>query len=221
LHNLKFTHIMIQSFITFIEQVVIPYGALGVFFAEVIEEIIVPIPSALVLFTAGFVLLKDLVGFELLRNLIFVIAIPGALGLTLGSTFVYYLSYYGGKPFIEKYGRYLGISWQEILDFDEKMNKSVYDEYLFVFVRIIPIVPSSLITVFAGVTRMPIRKYLTLTFIGSIIKAAVYAYVGYQVGELYYVYAEKISKYESVGLSIIILVVASFFSYRIYKKYSK
>ncbi len=212
---------MIQSFITFIEQVVIPYGALGVFFAEVIEEIIVPIPSALVLFTAGFVLLKGTVSFELLRNLIFVIAIPGALGLTLGSTFVYYLSYYGGKPFIIKYGSYLGISWQEILDFDEKMNKSVYDEYVFVLARTIPIVPSSLIAVFAGVTRMPIKKYLILTFIGSIIKAATYAYVGYRVGELYQVYAEKIGQYEDMGLTLIIFVMATFFSYRIYKKYSK
>ena len=210
---------MIHSFITFIEQVIIPYGALGVFLAEIMEEIVVPIPSALVLFTSGFVLLKGAVSFELLKNLIFIIGIPGTIGLTLGSLVIYYLSFYGGKTFILKYGNYLGISWQEVLDFDEKMNKSIYDEYLFIFARIIPLVPSSLIAVFAGVTRMPVKKYIILTFIGSIIKATVYGYVGYQVGELYHVYAEKVGQYEGIGLVIIATTVFVFLSYRIYKKY--
>lgn len=93
---------MIHSFITFIEQIVLPMGALGVFFAEIIEEIIVPIPSALVLLTSGFIFLKGDFGIDVIKNLLFVIAIPGALGLTLGSLVIYYLSFYGGKPFIEK-----------------------------------------------------------------------------------------------------------------------
>ena len=75
----------------------IPLGAMGVFFAEIIEEVVVPIPSALVLFTSGFILLSGEVSYEFFKDLIFVITIPGALGLTLGSTVIYYLAYYGGK----------------------------------------------------------------------------------------------------------------------------
>ncbi|TSC70662.1 MAG: hypothetical protein CEO12_242 [Parcubacteria group bacterium Gr01-1014_46] len=212
---------MIYSFIQFIEHIVIPLGALGVFFAEVIEEIVVPIPSALILFTSGFVLLKGETSLELLRNLFFIITLPGALGLTLGSTVIYCLGFYGGKPFIEKYGSYLGISWSEVLDFDDKMNKSKYDEYLFVFARILPIVPSSLIAVFSGVTRMPIKKYILLTFVASIVKASIYAYIGYKVGEVYYIYAKQISNMENTGFVVAILLIVAFIVYRIYRKYYK
>lgn len=210
---------MIHSFITFIEQVVIPFGAIGVFFAEIIEEIIVPIPSALVLFTSGFILLQGEISFNLFRDLIFIITIPGAIGLTIGSTFIYYLGYKGGKPFIEKYGKYFDVRWQEVLEFDEKLNNSKYDEYIFVFARIIPLVPSSVIAMFAGVTRMPIKKYLFLTLIGATIKSFIYGFVGYMVGDLYKEYAEQISRFEDIGLGLVALTFFGFISYRLYKKY--
>lgn len=213
---------MIHSFITFIEQIVIPFGGLGVFLAEVIEEVVVPIPSALVLFTSGFILLQGETSFSFFRDLIFIITIPGAVGLTLGSTFIYFLGYKGGKPFIEKYGKYFEVSWQEVLDFDERLNKSKYDEYIFVFARIIPLVPSSVIAMFAGVTRMPLKKYLILTLIGATIKSFIYGYIGYEVGDLYRVYAESIAKFENLGLILIFIFGLLFIGYRVYtRKFKK
>jgi membrane protein DedA with SNARE-associated domain len=212
---------MIHSFITFIEQIVLPMGALGVFFAEIIEEVIVPIPSALVLLTSGFIFLKGEFSVLIVKDLLFVIAIPGALGLTVGSLVIYYLSFYGGKPFIEKFGSFLGIEWQEVLDFDEKMNKSKYDEFLFVFARIIPVVPSSLVAIFSGVTRMPVKKYTILTLLGSFIKALIYGFVGYLVGDLYRAYAYKIAGIEKVGLIVCAVLFVLFILYRVYKKYYK
>jgi membrane protein DedA with SNARE-associated domain len=213
---------MIHSFITFIEQIVIPFGGLGVFLAEVIEEVIVPIPSAFVLFTSGFILLQGETSFSFFRDLIFIITIPGAVGLTLGSTFIYFLGYKGGKPFIEKYGKYFEVSWQEVLDFDERLNKSKYDEYIFVFARIIPFVPSSVIAMFAGVTRMPLKKYLILTLIGATIKSFIYGYIGYEVGDLYRVYAESIAKFENLGLILIFIFGLLFIGYRVYtRKFKK
>ncbi len=212
---------MIHSFITFIENIIIPMGWMGVFFAEILEEVIVPIPSALVLFTSGFVLLSGETSFEFFKDLLFVITIPGAIGLTIGSLFIYFIGYYGGKPVIEKYGSYLGVSWQEFVDFDEKMNKSQYDEVLFVAARIIPIVPSSLVAIFGGLTRMPLKKYITLTLIGAFIKAMIYGFVGYKVGYLYKQYAEQVGHFEDIGLLIIALSIFVFLSNRVYKKYLK
>ncbi len=212
---------MILSFITFIEQIIIPLGAMGVFFAEILEEVIVPIPSALVLFTSGFVLLNGEISFEFFKDLLFIITIPGAIGLTLGSLVIYFLGYYGGKPVIEKYGSYLGVSWDEFVLFDEKMNKSKYDEVLFVSARIVPIVPSALIAFFGGLTRMPLKKYITLTLIGAFFKAMIYGFVGYKVGHLYKQYAEQIGHYEDIGLIVVVLVVLLFLSNRVYKKYFK
>ncbi len=212
---------MLHSLITFLEQIVIPLGAFGVFFAEILEEVIVPIPSALILFMSGFLLLQGDFSLNLLKDLIFIITIPGALGLTIGSLFVYYLAFYGGKASIEKYGDYLGIKWQEVVDFDEKMNKSKYDEILFVLARIIPIVPSALVAVFGGLTRMPLKKYLVLTFVGALVKSMLYGFVGYKVGYLYKQYAEQVSKFEKIGLIIIAVSVILFILNRVYKKYFK
>lgn len=212
---------MIHTIISFIEKIVIPFGPFGVFFAEIIEEVIVPIPSAMVLFTAGFVLLKGDLSLSLIKDLIFVITLPASLGLTLGSLVIYSLGFYGGKPFIEKYGKFIDVSWQGVLDFDEKLNNSKYDELLFVMARIIPIVPSSLLAIFGGVTRMPVRKYIILTFLGSLLKALIYGFVGYKVGDLYSVYAEKVASLEGVGLKVVVAVFISFVGYKIYKKYKK
>lgn len=99
------------------------------------------------------------------------------------------------------------------------MNKSKYDEFLFVFARIIPVVPSSLVAIFSGVTRMPVRKYTVLTLVGSFIKAIVYGLVGYLVGDLYRTYAYKIADIEKAGLIVFALIFILFIIYRIYKKY--
>lgn len=210
---------MIHSFITFIENIIIPMGWMGVFFAEILEEVIVPIPSALVLFTSGFILLDGEISPSFFKDLLFVITIPGAIGLTLGSLFIYYLTFYGGKLVIEKYGGYLGVSWQEFVDFDERMNKSKYDEFLFVVSRIVPIVPSSLVAVFGGLTRMPLKKYITLTLVGAFFKAMIYGFVGYKVGYLYKQYAEQVGHFEDIGLVIIFITIMVFLSNRVYKKY--
>ncbi len=207
---------LIQS----IEHAVLPMGAFGVFLAEIIEEIVAPIPSALVLLTAGFVFLKGAFSFALLTKLIFVVVIPGALGLTLGSLFVYYIFYYGGKIFIDAYGSFFGITWSEIVKFEEKMKGSAFDEYLFLSARIVPLVPSVVIAVYGGVTRMDIKKYILLTFVGSLIKAFILGLIGYKVGSVYSVYAQKIASVENAVLIGICICAVFFIGYRMYRKYT-
>lgn len=208
---------MIHSFIQFVEQIILPLGVIGVFLAEVIEEIIVPIPSALVLLTSGFIFLEGPLSGQLLLDLVLKIAIPASLGLTLGSLVVYYFAFYGGKIVIDKYSGFLGITWQEVLSFEDRMNKSKYDEAVFIFIRVVPIVPSSLVAIFSGVTRMPIKKYLTLTLLGSFIKAMVLGFVGYKVGNLYRQYAEQIGRVENTSLKVVLGLFVCFILYRVYK----
>jgi len=213
--------IMIHTLIQIIEHSILPLGAFGVFLAEIIEEVIVPIPSSIILLTSGFIFLKGLVGIELYKNLFLTVALPGALGLTLGSVVIYYCAYYGGKAFLDTYGKFLDITWDDVLAFDEKMNTSKYDEFLFISARIVPMVPSVLIAIFGGATRMPIRKYVLLTLIGAFIKASIMAFIGYKVGDLYYKYAAQIASIEKMGLMLIILASICFIGYRKYKKRQK
>jgi membrane protein DedA with SNARE-associated domain len=75
---------------------------------------------------------------------------------------------------------------------------------------------------FAGVTRMPLKKYLILTLIGATIKSFIYGYIGYEVGDLYRVYAESIAKFENLGLILIFILGVFFIGYRVYtRKFKK
>ena len=102
---------MIASIIAYLNQVVLPLGAGGVFLASVIEEVISPVPSPVVQMAAGFFFLSGPFSPSLLFTLVFVVVIPVALGVTVGSLVLYYLAYYAGKPLLLRWGRYIGISW--------------------------------------------------------------------------------------------------------------
>ncbi|MHB1316578.1 MAG: DedA family protein [Minisyncoccota bacterium] len=205
---------MIHSIIDILTQYAVPLGWFGVFIAEVIEEIVVPIPSSIILLGAGFIFLKGTFTLNLLWTLLFTIAIPAATGLTLGSFVIYILAYKGGKLFLDKYGNWVGIRWSDIESMNERFNSGNLDELSIIIARVFPIIPSVLIAVFCGLIRMPYKKYIYLTFVGAFFKALLLAIVGWQVGRFYIKYASIISRVENTVLIIIILGVVSFILYR-------
>ena len=128
---------MIDVFITFIESIVIGYGAFGVFFAALIEQIIAPIPSPLIPIMAGFFLLPahGLFWNVLWQNM-FIIALPTSLGITLGSLIFYLLTYWGGKPIIEKSKKWIGLRWEDLEKIKQKLNHSQSDEFILSLIHI-------------------------------------------------------------------------------------
>lgn len=110
------------------------YGSLGIFALGIMEEIFLPVPSSLSLMAAGFLMLTgELSVLELVLKALFYIAIPGALGLALGSLFLYYLGVKGGRPFIEKFGRYMGFSWESVVKMEERFKGTKRDEWTLFF----------------------------------------------------------------------------------------
>lgn len=197
---------MIESLLIFLEKVVIPLGASGVFLASVIEEVIAPIPSALVMTMAGFLFLEGPVNMSNILALIFKVALPGAVGVTLGSLAVYGLAWWGGKQVIERWGKWIGLYWHDIEVIDARLEGSRKDELVVVVARILPIVPSVAISAICGLLRMNLVKYLYLSFIGIFVRALILGTIGWQVGNAYYRYAEIISRYEKIGLALIVVL---------------
>lgn len=209
---------MIETVIGLLEHYIIPLGGFGVFLAEVIEEVIVPIPSAMILLGSGFLFLKGPLTLSLTYTLIFTIVIPATLGLTLGSLVIYGLAYTGGKPFLDKYGRWLGVDWTDIEVVNQKFATGVFDEWSLVLARVFPIIPSVLIAAFCGLTRLPVRKYITLTLIGAFFKALFLGLIGWQVGALYLKYADIIGHIENTVFALVILGTIGFIAYRKFKR---
>jgi len=204
---------MLNIVIAQLEVVIREYGAVGVFLAALLEEIIAPIPSSLVAMFAGFFLVPieytwpQAIGVSFLE-----VAIPMSVGITIGSLIFYVVAYFGGKPIIIRYGKWFGLSWELIEKTEERFIKGHKDEIILLSLRSLPFVPSVAVSVFCGLVRYPIKTFITLSFIGSLIRSTIMAMIGWQVRDAYVAYAKTISQIESlVFVAMIIALVAFLF----------
>lgn len=201
---------MIESLVFFLEKVIVPYGALGVFTATFIEEVIAFIPSTVVLLASGFLFLSDNVfSVSYLSELLLIIVIPAALGMTLGSLVMYGIGYVSGKPAISRFGKYFGISWNDVEKAEARFSKSSGDEIALVLARAFPVIPNTAISALCGLIRFPILKYSLLSFIGLGIRALVLGVIGAEVGVVYKTYSQSFEvaeKYILAGLAVVALV---------------
>ena len=209
---------MLNAFIDYIQSIVVEFGAWGVFIAAIIEQIIAPIPSPLIPIMAGFFLLP-VNGFllDVLLKSIYLIALPYAFGVILGSLLIYFLGYFGGKPIIEKSKKWFGFSWEDLEKIKKKLNKSQSDEFTLFILWFLPIIPSAAIAIFCGIVRYSLFKYILLGISGLFFRAIIIGLIGWQAGELYYVAAEQISLIENyilIGLGLLILVGIIFLFYK-------
>lgn len=201
---------MIESLLHFLQANVLPWGAWGVFLASVVEEVIAPIPSALVMTMSGFLFVTGPFSAEALSSLIFKVALPAALGVTLGSYAIYFAARYGGRFVIEKWGKYLGLYWSDIEKLGSRLSGTRKDEILIGGARVLPIVPSVAISAFCGILQMNLLKYSLVSFIGIFFRGLILGVLGWQAGELYEKYATAVSAAENVVLVSTILFFAIF-----------
>lgn len=149
----------------------------GVVALMAVESACIPLPSELIMPLAGWMLIKER---SLAVTYILVAGAYGALGNTIGSAVAYGVGMWGGRPFLEKYGKYIFISRHD-LDladrwFDKSGNWSIFVS------RLLPVV-RTFISFPAGIARMHFVKFLAFTFLGSFIWSVGLAYGGYQLGE--------------------------------------
>ncbi len=205
---------MIESLISFLQIHIIPLGAIGVFLASIIEEVVAPIPSAFVLLTAGFLFLTGITGLNFFFTILLKIIVPAAFGIVIGSLFVYGLAYRFGKPFIERFEKWLGLKWEDIEKTEKRFARGPKDD-LFIFIaRAVPIIPSVAISAISGLFRIPIRTYLVASFLGILVRATLLGLLGWQIGNFYEKYAEVISKFENDILIGTVLVLLIWLIYR-------
>jgi membrane protein DedA with SNARE-associated domain len=174
----------------FIDQIVIPFlnslygavGYVGVLVAMTIESAMIPLPSELILPYAGF-LVSDASQLEPLTHGpwgFWIVVVAATVGNTLGSLIAYAIGAYGGRPFLERYGRYLLIRPHEI-----ELADRFFAEHgaATVFVgRLLPIV-RTFISFPAGVARMPLRRFVAYSTAGALIWSTLLLYAGTVLGE--------------------------------------
>jgi membrane protein DedA with SNARE-associated domain len=175
--------------LAFIDQIVIPFlnglyghvGYLGVGIAMAIESAMIPLPSELILPYAGF-LISDASQVEPLTHgpwSYWIVVIVATIGNTIGSVIGYGIGAWGGRPFLERWGRYLLIRPHEI-DLAERWFQE-YGPAAAFFSRLLPIV-RTFISFPAGVARMPLRTFIAYSTLGALPWSMALVFAGTQLG---------------------------------------
>ena len=164
---------IITAIASWIEGVISSLGYFGVIFFMALESCNIPIPSEIILSFAGVLVDKGEMNFH-------IAAWSAAFGCLLGSIPSYYLGYWGGRKFIENYGKYFFVSKKDLENADKWVNK--YGDWAFFICRMLPIV-RTFISLPAGILRAKKRIFFTLTFVGSLIWCYLLTYIGIKLGE--------------------------------------
>jgi membrane protein DedA with SNARE-associated domain len=170
-------HAIEQQIVHFLEMLFTTMGWPGVVVIMGLESANIPIPSEVTMPLAGW-MLAEAQGRSQLYALL-AGGFYGALGCTLGSVASYYLGAWGGRPLLEKYGRYILISQHDIEWADRWFER--WGEPTAFFSRLLPIV-RTFISLPAGVARMPFWRFTAYTFVGSFIWCSALAWGGYLFG---------------------------------------
>ena len=149
----------------------------GVVALMAIESACIPFPSELIMPLAGWMLIKAQ---SLSVAQVFLAGLYGAAGNTIGSAVAYGVGVWGGRPFLEKYGKYVLLSHHDLDLADRWFSKS--GGWSVFGARLLPVV-RTFISLPAGIARMSLPKFFAYTFIGSFIWSTALAYGGYQLGE--------------------------------------
>lgn len=135
-------------------------------------ELLGTVPTSFVL-AGQMLLLENPPSIKLLLEIIFFINLPIGIGTALGSLPHYWLAFFGGKPAIEKFKKYTRVSWEDVEKFETKFFKRWYDESAFFLLRVIPLIPTVPLNLFAGILRMKLPTYIILTALGITLRMAI------------------------------------------------
>jgi membrane protein DedA with SNARE-associated domain len=208
--------------LAFLDQIVIPFltnlygaiGYLGVFVASVIESAMIPLPSELILPFAGF-LVSDSTAIEPITHgpwNFWIVVIAATAGNVVGSLIAYGIGAWGGRPFLERYGRYLLIRPHEI-DAAERFFARWGGPTVF-FTRFLPVV-RTFISFPAGVVRMPLGRFVVYSAAGAFLWSVALVYAGTVLGENWVDIRHALQPFDTLILVVVVIAVIAFIWWRL------
>lgn len=198
---------MLEELARIVKQIVLDLGYPGLFVLIVLESTMVPVPSLLVMPFAGFLASQG--DFSLPA----ILAINSA-GAVTGSSLSYWLGAAGGKPLLLRYGKYVFVRARDIEKTEQYFARHG-GKTIFIG-RFLPVV-RHLISIPAGIARMPLPSFLTLTFLGATLWGGGLMILGYELGSRWESVANKLKRVDLViaaGVVLVILAIAIRFMLR-------
>ncbi|HYG99225.1 MAG TPA: DedA family protein [Terriglobales bacterium] len=195
---------MIEQFFAlafqFIRWVIDSTGYAGIVILMAIESACIPLPSELIMPFAGYLASEG-------RFNLWLAATAGAIGCNLGSVLAYEIGYYGGRPLVEKYGKYILLNKRD-MEHAEKFFGRYGDVAIFVG-RLLPVI-RTFIALPAGVSKMPRGRFHLYTFIGSWPWCYGLAWIGQKMGERWMEIKPYFLQFKEVIAVLLVLAVVWF-----------
>ena len=155
------------------------WGYIFIFVFMTIESSFIPFPSEVVMIPAGFLAARGELSGGSPLVCVSLAVLVGILGSLAGAFVNYYLALWVGKPFLEKYGKYFFIKPEPLARACEVFNK--YGAATTFICRLIPVI-RQLISIPAGIAKMPLAPFTFFTALGAGIWTIILAAVGYILG---------------------------------------
>ena len=172
-----------------------------------IESACIPIPSEVIMPLAGWMLIKNLslpIAFNLLAGVL------GAIGCTIGSLAAYWVGAKGGRPFLNKYGKYVLITPHD-LDRADKWFQNNGDWAIFI-TRLMPLI-RSFISLPAGIAKMRIGKFIIYTLAGSFIWCTALSLGGFFLGQSWDKIRTAMRPFDPLIIGLVVILIG-FYIYR-------
>lgn len=183
------------------------FGYLGMFLGMVLEAVIIVIPSELILATGGILASRGIFSFW---PTFFV----GLFGSVFCAIVIYFMGYFGGIPFIKKYGKYFFMKEEDLLKSDSWFSK--YGLIASLIGRNIPIV-RTLISLPIGIARLSFSKFVLYTIVGSIPWTFLFVYFGFALGNKWTILKDFTDRLKVPIILLLIIYLISKIYYKIKK----
>lgn len=164
---------ILEILTAFIVATISTLGYGGIVLLMAIESACIPLPSEIIMPFSGYLVYTG-------RFNIWLVSIAGAFGCVVGSLVAYWVGMFGGRPLIEKYGKFILLSKHDLDLADRWFDR--FGEAIVFISRLLPAI-RTFIAFPAGVARMNLKKFVIYTFAGSLPWCLGLAYVGQKLGE--------------------------------------
>jgi len=188
---------MLERSIDWLLQTLLDLGYPGIIALMAMESSILPVPSELVMPPAGYWAAKGQMSFA-------VALVCGVLGSVIGALAKFAVAQLIGRPLIQRYGKYVFLSEKNLLRSERFFAE--HGEISTLIGRLFPVI-RHLISIPAGLHRMPLPKFILYTAVGAAVWCAILTWIGYFLGQNEGVLrTEEINRYVRWALLVLIPV---------------
>lgn len=198
-------HSIISAVTSWITINITQMGYYGIVLMMGIESACIPLPSEIIMPFGGYLVYKHPDQFN-----IWWMGVAGALGCVWGSAVAYWAGMYGGRPFVEKYGKYILVRRKDLDKADAWFKK--YGDAAIFFSRLLPVV-RTFISFPAGISKMHFWRFIVYTFFGSFPWCLGLAYLGKILGNKW---DTELKKHFHTADAVIVAVLVVLFALYVY-----